>query len=695
MNESRYCPACGVRVPIGAPQGLCPQCLLAAGFESKSLDSHDPAATQATPPQRGFVTPDINDLARRFPQLEILELLGKGGMGAVYKARQRELDRLVAIKILPPEVGADPDFAKRFTREAKALAQLNHPRIVSVFDFGQVDGLYYIVMEYVAGVNLRQAIQSGKFAPAEALTVVTQICDALQFAHDEGVVHRDIKPENILVDQRGRVKIADFGLAKMLQHDPTDLALTGTHQVMGTLRYMAPEQMEGSKLVDHRADIYSLGLVFYELLTGELPIGRFAPPSKKVHIDVRLDEIVLRALEKEPGLRFQHASEVKSEVEHVAGDTSFPPQVSSRSPGSAPSKPKLVPILAALNLFFAVLLMLAASAESPAAPALDPFWERWEQVESVLGYFMAGGIFAASIGMFLWHGWSRKWMVGLCVLGLAELFISVPYLTRVAIPFHFAEVRQQHLAEGGLPGTEDAIAYLSATMLYGGTLLVSLLWLIGNLVYFTRPRVVAAFSPVTNPEGSPLVENSSSQATSRPATKYSRDESFFYQLGSLIAVLRRKVWFTTTLQWLCALVYLLCLIMFFSFASSRETKPEMDGQVAGIYTKFTAGSPDPWMVMDYRPDGFQWSFKLLSTAYLFALLGLAALWLARWAEYHEKGKVHSMNWHYAIWGVMLLVVLLISVVSAPTYSGNESQRPSPESRDTSQLPERTSPPQSL
>jgi predicted Ser/Thr protein kinase len=284
--------------------------------------------------------------------MEVLELLGRGGMGAVYKARQKELDRLVALKVLPPEVSRDPAFAERFTREARALARLSHPNIVVVYDFGrtphlpspsgrgaggegappssvradgaggegtQTDGpLFYFIMEYVDGVNLRQAIQSGGIAPKEALAIVPQICDALQFAHDEGIVHRDIKPENILLDKRGRVKIADFGLAKLLGHAPGDVSLTGTQQVMGTLRYMAPEQMEGTKAVDHRADIYSLGVVFYELLTGELPIGRFAPPSKKVQIDVRLDEVVLRALEKEPEKRYQHASDVKTEIQAIS-----------------------------------------------------------------------------------------------------------------------------------------------------------------------------------------------------------------------------------------------------------------------------------------------------------------------------------------------------------------------------------------
>ncbi|KKL93543.1 hypothetical protein LCGC14_1873630 [marine sediment metagenome] len=250
--------------------------------------------------------------------------LGKGGMGAVYKARQPGLDRFVAVKILPPEVGADPDFAERFKREARALAKLSHQNIVSVFDFGQADGLYYFIMEYVDGANLRHVIETGTVKPEEALAIVPQICEALQFAHDKGIVHRDIKPENILVDKQGRVKITDFGLAKLLGKAPAEITLTGTQQVMGTLHYMAPEQMQGAGAVDHRADIYSLGVVFYEMLTGELPIGRFAPPSKKIQVDVRLDEVVLRALENEPDRRYQQVSEVKTDVEAITRSTAPP-----------------------------------------------------------------------------------------------------------------------------------------------------------------------------------------------------------------------------------------------------------------------------------------------------------------------------------------------------------------------------------
>jgi predicted Ser/Thr protein kinase len=286
---------------------------LLAGLESQGIKAGSPPTAVYAP---GFAAPTPEELARIFPQLEILELLGKGGMGAVYKARQRGLDRLVALKILPPDVASDSAFSERFTREAKALAQLNHPNIVGVFDSGKLDGLYFFLMEYVDGVNLRQALRAGTLKPAETLKIVPQICDALQFAHDEGVVHRDIKPENILLDKRGRVKIADFGLAKLFRAK-TDEALTGTHQVMGTPHYMAPEQIRGTRDVDHRADIYSLGVTFYEMLTGELPRGRFAPPSKKVHIDVRLDEVVLRTLEVEPDMRYQHASDIKTEVDQI------------------------------------------------------------------------------------------------------------------------------------------------------------------------------------------------------------------------------------------------------------------------------------------------------------------------------------------------------------------------------------------
>ncbi len=309
MPNENKCPQCGASLAAGAPEGLCPACLLKQGATADS-------GTQPESP--AFEPPPVSEVARLFPNLEILGLIGKGGMGAVYKARQPSLDRLVALKILPPQTGSEAGFAERFNREARALARLNHPNIVAVHEFGQISGLHYFIMEYVDGANLRQLEQAGRLSPREAMQIVPQICDALQYAHDEGVVHRDIKPENMLVDRKGRVKIADFGLAKILGREPSTLRLTDAGQVMGTPHYMAPEQVERPLAVDHRADIYSLGVVFYEMLTGELPLGKFPPPSRKVQVDVRLDEVVLRALEKEPERRYQQASQVKSDVETIA-----------------------------------------------------------------------------------------------------------------------------------------------------------------------------------------------------------------------------------------------------------------------------------------------------------------------------------------------------------------------------------------
>ena len=335
MSAATQCPQCGCDVPSGSPPGLCPACLLEQGLQrgpgADAAGDGNPAADPTVTPAPRFVPPEPSTLAPEFPHLEILKLIGHGGMGAVYLARQRKLDRSVALKIIHPESSGDPAFAERFNREARTLARLTHPHIVAVHDFGEVDlsgggsaeeatdPLYYFLMEFVDGANLRQLFESRDLTPEHALAIIPQICDALQFAHDEGIVHRDIKPENILLDKQGRVKIADFGLAKLAGRAPDEFTLTGTHQVMGTPRYMAPEQMERSHAVDHRADIYSLGVVFYEMLTGQIPAGHFEPPSKKVEIDVRLDDVVLRSLAREPERRYQHAGDVKTDIEVISG----------------------------------------------------------------------------------------------------------------------------------------------------------------------------------------------------------------------------------------------------------------------------------------------------------------------------------------------------------------------------------------
>jgi multidrug efflux pump subunit AcrA (membrane-fusion protein)/predicted Ser/Thr protein kinase len=328
--SSNSCPKCGATLPSAATAGLCPRCLM-AGAMAPTQTGAEPAGAGKT------LAPD--ELAPHFPQLEILECLGRGGMGVVYKARQKTLNRFVALKLLAPERVRDAKFAERFTREAQALAALNHPNIVTIYDFGQAGGFYFLLMEFVDGVNLRQLLRARKFTPEEALAIVPPLCDALQFAHDRGIVHRDIKPENLLLDKDGRVKVADFGIAKMLgaangggPAGESAAPENATQTTVGTPGYSAPEQKADPQRVDSRADIYSLGVVFYEMLTGELPGARLEPPSRKVHIDVRLDEVVLRALEQNPELRYQQVSEVKTMVETIASTPAGTAMPVARSP---------------------------------------------------------------------------------------------------------------------------------------------------------------------------------------------------------------------------------------------------------------------------------------------------------------------------------------------------------------------------
>lgn len=309
-QHSHACPKCGAHLPVEATAGLCPRCLMAEAL-AQSLPETLPMANRESPSPK--------ELAPHFPNLDILEYLGRGGMGVVYKARQKSLNRLVALKLLAPERVGDERFATRFAKEAQALAALNHPNIVTIYDFGQAGGFYYLLMEFVDGVNLRQAMRAARFTPEQALAIVPPICVALQYAHEHGIVHRDIKPENLLLDKEGHIKIADFGIAKMLNAESSDVGLTES-QPAGTPQYMAPEQKE-CRHTDHRADIYSLGVLLYELLTGELPGKPLTPPSKKVVVDVRLDEIVLRALDENPERRYQTIAEVKTLVETVSATT--------------------------------------------------------------------------------------------------------------------------------------------------------------------------------------------------------------------------------------------------------------------------------------------------------------------------------------------------------------------------------------
>jgi len=302
LEGTRKCLQCGTFLPQGAEE--CPRCLLEAVLR--------PTADEVV--SSGV---DMERLKEDLPQLEILEEIGRGGMGVVFKARQRGLEREVALKILPSHLAADPSFSERFSRESRALAGLSHPNIVAVHDAGEVRGHHYILMEYVDGADLRKLVKEGRLEPDQVFEITSTLCEALQYAHDKGVIHRDIKPENVLIDSSGAVKIGDFGLAKLMEEDGA-LRLTGTLQAMGTPHYMAPEQIERPQEVDHRVDIYSLGVVFYELLTGELPIGHFESPSAKVKVDVKLDEVVMRTLHKDPDRRYQGARDLQEDLRRAS-----------------------------------------------------------------------------------------------------------------------------------------------------------------------------------------------------------------------------------------------------------------------------------------------------------------------------------------------------------------------------------------
>ncbi len=314
--------------------------------------------------QSGWQPPPVEQLAEQFPEFEVLELIGRGGMGAVYKVVQSKLDRTVALKVLPPELAQDPAFEERFLREARALAGLKHERILTLHDFGERGGLFYLVTEFVAGMNLRQLMDMGELSPFEALRIAPQICDALQYAHDHGVVHRDIKPENLLIDLDGEVRIADFGLARIVGDGANAPALTRSTQVLGTPQYMAPEQWRDGQNVDHRADIYSVGVVLYEMLTGQLPIGHFDMPSRKQGVPPGLDAVVQRSLAQRPEERYQQASEVSSELARNALARDAKPAQSDRTSAgdqqaSAATAPARLP--KSLHAAWSMLLLLVCA----------------------------------------------------------------------------------------------------------------------------------------------------------------------------------------------------------------------------------------------------------------------------------------------------------------------------------------------
>lgn len=294
------CPQC--QSPL-RPEGSCTRCLL-----NVALEYPNPVSLI----EDGAPFAHLNSF---FTQLQIRRVVGRGGMGTIYQAHQTALDRDVALKVIDRTISTDTAFLERFEREAKALAKLSHPNIVAIHDFGNTpERVAYIIMEYVHGLNLREAMQSISIDVPYAIEIVSAVADALQYAHAKGIVHRDIKPENVLLGDDGQIKLADFGIAKMQDARHRE-KITATHQVLGTFHYLAPEQIAAPESIDHRVDLYALGIILYELLTRQVPVGSFEPPSQiRTDVDPELDAIVLKALRRNPEERFASAEEMKSEL---------------------------------------------------------------------------------------------------------------------------------------------------------------------------------------------------------------------------------------------------------------------------------------------------------------------------------------------------------------------------------------------
>ncbi len=251
--------------------------------------------------------------------------IGQGGIAEIFKGRQESLNRDVAIKILSSELTNDPDIVRRFERESLVIARLNHPNIVHVIDRGKAGNRCYFVMEYVDGTSLREVINSDKIDLRTKLDMMVQVCKALDYAHKNGVIHRDIKPANILIDRQGNPRVADFGIAQII--GPPDGEMTSGEAVMGTMAYMSPEQKVSSTNVDQTTDVFAMGIVLYEILTGRRPDGRFKLPSElNPELGDSYDQIILKCLAQEPKDRFQTAVELKDALLDVmrANDTGQP-----------------------------------------------------------------------------------------------------------------------------------------------------------------------------------------------------------------------------------------------------------------------------------------------------------------------------------------------------------------------------------
>mgnify|MGYP001601464548 CR=1 FL=1 len=317
------CPACTRESDLPEGARRCPFC-------GASVFSSPEACTEALP-GTGPDPADVIPAGTSVGGFRIERLLGFGGMGVVYLAFDPVRERGAALKVLASRLVADALFVRRFEREASALSALSHPGIVALIGKGRDQGRFYVAMEFVEGVSLRDILGRRRLGPEEAAALLIPVCEALDYAHGQGVVHRDIKPENLLVSRDGKVKLADFGLARIVHGQQPATELTQTRTVMGTRDYMAPESRLSAKGADHRVDIYALGVILYELLTSELPVGRFLPPSQKRWMDTRWDGVALKALDPDPARRYQRAGDLARAMAAILPASGAPGRPAART----------------------------------------------------------------------------------------------------------------------------------------------------------------------------------------------------------------------------------------------------------------------------------------------------------------------------------------------------------------------------
>ncbi|MCU0866615.1 MAG: serine/threonine protein kinase [Planctomycetes bacterium] len=418
------CPHCRLPLPSDGFGALrCPAC---------SLD----IAMQPAAQMSGGAPPTIAELQPLFPDHELQSLLGRGGMGAVYKARQRRLDRIVALKIMLPQAGTEAAFLARFEREARALASLAHPGIVGIHDLGQAGPYCFLVLEYVDGASLRELLREGPLTARDVLAWVPQLCDALQYAHDRRIVHRDIKPENILIDGDGRVRIADFGLARLLGDD----AGVGLSAVaIGTPHYMAPEQVSGSQALDHRADLYALSVVIYEMLTGQLPIGRFGPPSDRAAAARPFDALVMKSLATEPDARHQQAHELKREVAGAADPRRTArahdgarqhPEAASAAPPPVPAREFPIHVVIGVGLVLAAQFMswVRIDRRTPFPVQFDQMISGWHLTIGIVPAWFTLVAAAVAAWLSVWRHVGRRIPAGSILIATSVGLLLVIYL---------------------------------------------------------------------------------------------------------------------------------------------------------------------------------------------------------------------------------------------------------------------------